>query len=592
MMKFYLLQLALFILCRFMVIAAPVKNDTGFDVAIANSLTKVYADGSNIKNENFVKQVSLTIAGDESESFQLVIVPRGHHIEALKIKTTAVNQNAGLTVKGYRVGYVKTGSPSYPVAHAGLWPDPLLPLNTFEVKAAEVQPVWFTFTTTPNCKPGMYLYTIKVSSASYSTAVQIRVRVRNFTLPRPGKFSAPFGLYKNTLSLWYYGSANKLHDSIYLKWCDFLSAYRLTPKEIGTDLIQTININANGPKNTSIIAQNKLANLLKQYPPYSYGFYRLPSGSLIKKGLDDKAAWCTPEALAGTVIKQYHEWIAKGFPKETYVYGVDEPNDKEVYDLIAKTYKIIKAQIPVCKIMQTGNCNKQELIGLIDIWCPKTPIANSDFFKDRLKSGDILWDYICVSPIYPYPNFFIDEPAIDHRILFWQTKKINASGLLYWSTTHWQQPETTASANHNFPQSSFDMRHHFMYKNAWQHVNGDGMLLYPGPNMQPYPSIRLEMVRDGIEDFEYLALLNELIEKVKKIKKYEGAEGKSIIAAAKKLTAVPDYITKTMTDYTNNIDDITGRREKVGDMIEQLTDILTTKDYEKYWDYTMPTADK
>ena len=29
-------------------------------------------------------------------------------------------------------------------------------------------------------------------------------------------------------------------------------------------------------------------------------------------------------------------------------------------------------------------------------------------------------------------------------------------------------------------------------------VNGDGVLLYPGPGLTPYPSLRLEVIRDGI----------------------------------------------------------------------------------------------
>ena len=39
--------------------------------------------------------------------------------------------------------------------------------------------------------------------------------------------------------------------------------------------------------------------------------------------------------------------------------------------------------------------------------------------------------------------------------------------------------------------------------NAAEQVNGDGILIYPGAN-GPLPSIRLENIRDGIEDFELL----------------------------------------------------------------------------------------
>ena len=37
--------------------------------------------------------------------------------------------------------------------------------------------------------------------------------------------------------------------------------------------------------------------------------------------------------------------------------------------------------------------------------------------------------------------------------------------------------------------------------------NGDGYLFYPGPNATLLSSIRFEALRDGFEDYEYLAIL-------------------------------------------------------------------------------------
>jgi hypothetical protein len=68
----------------------------------------------------------------------------------------------------------------------------------------------------------------------------------------------------------------------------------------------------------------------------------------------------------------------------------------------------------------------------------------------------------------------------------------------------------------------FSTNEAFRQKDAWKDVylfggNGDGTLFYPGrPDVIggtthiPVESIRLKLVREGLEDYEYLALLSKL----------------------------------------------------------------------------------
>lgn len=569
---------------------AYAQNEKRFDVFFAHSMEKIRIDGANLETTTPAETVSLTLAGDESESFQLVVVPRGQRLNSVRLAIESVTKNSDLQLQYRQVGYVMTGNPSYPVDHVGLWPDPLLPVQEFDVEADKVQPLWFTITAKPQCPAGITLYSVKVSAGHHSVVIPLRIRVRNFSLPRPGTFAAPFGLYMNRMAPWYYGPDRAMPVEEFARWSRFVAEYRLTPKNIGYEYVKKEYATAaDGSKELVGVnmdaLQKTMSNLSEKYfPPYSYGLYRLPSGPTIKSALKNKAPWCTPEKVAAPVKAHYDAWVKQGFAKEVYVYGVDEPVGEEVYNFLKETYAIIKEQVPTCKIMQTGSCNNPKLIGLVDIWCPKTTLAADPFFQDRLKDGDMLWDYVCVSPVSPYANFFIDEPAIDHRILFWQTKKINATGLLYWSTTWWVGLEPSAySSKDSFPRKTLDFRGHELFTSNWVHVNGDGLLLYPGDDAEPCPSIRLEVIRDGIEDFEYLSLLEKLTADVEKIPKYQKAEGRNVIAAAKELAEVPDDISKSMTEFTKEPAVIVQRRAAIGNMIEQLTDILASKDYEKHW---------
>ncbi|MFH1264682.1 MAG: DUF4091 domain-containing protein, partial [Planctomycetota bacterium] len=107
--------------------------------------------------------------------------------------------------------------------------------------------------------------------------------------------------------------------------------------------------------------------------------------------------------------------------------------------------------------------------------------------------------------------------------------------------------------------------------------NGDGRFIYPplaaatpgasgpGPVVEPpASSIRWEMLREGIEDYEYIHLLRERIAKRRsdlspeEVTKYES------------LLEVPESITENMTTFTTDPAPIYARRAAIAEAIEQL----------------------
>jgi len=111
-------------------------------------------------------------------------------------------------------------------------------------------------------------------------------------------------------------------------------------------------------------------------------------------------------------------------------------------------------------------------------------------------------------------------------------------------------------------------------KRAWG--NGDGRFIYPpeaaadahpsGPVLDgPVDSIRWEMLRDGIEDYEYLAILKRLL---------EANKGKLTTGDQQKYTAlleVPEDISKDMTTFTKDPAPIETRRDRVARAISKLS---------------------
>jgi hypothetical protein len=110
-------------------------------------------------------------------------------------------------------------------------------------------------------------------------------------------------------------------------------------------------------------------------------------------------------------------------------------------------------------------------------------------------------------------------------------------------------------------------------KKSWG--NGDGRFIYPPeaaadahpaePVLDgPVESIRWEMLRDGIEDYEYLAILQKLLQ-AKKDKLTTGQQQKYA-----GLLEVPEDITSDMTTFTKDPAPIEARRDQIARAIVRL----------------------
>lgn len=164
------------------------------------------------------------------------------------------------------------------------------------------------------------------------------------------------------------------------------------------------------------------------------------------------------------------------------------------------------------------------LFGKVDIWCPRIHEIDLKFAMERKRAGELVWSYVSGYPLYPDgPNgMHITHPSVDNRIIFWFNYLWNLDGFLYWEGTLWtykgNDPWQTANT-------------------FW--TNGNGVLIYPGTYKYvgkdapcPVSSIRLEMLREGIEDLELFLLAEKVVGRrevenliksvVKSINNYEG----------------------------------------------------------------------
>jgi hypothetical protein len=220
------------------------------------------------------------------------------------------------------------------------------------------------------------------------------------------------------------------------------------------------------------------------------------------------------------------------------------------------------------------------MAGAVDIWCCLTPAYHAEAAAKRRAHGERFWWYECCGPKAPFCTLFIDHPATELRVWHWQTWQRGIVGTLIWATNYW----TSEAAYPDKPQNPYEdpMSYVSGYgtprgtKAYWG--NGDGRFVYPpeaaavpgksgpAPVLEPpVASIRGEMLREGVEDYEFLWLLRDLVGKkrgsltVEQRKQYES------------LLEVPAAITKDMTTFTTDPAPIYARRAAIAEAIEKLS---------------------
>ncbi len=287
------------------------------------------------------------------------------------------------------------------------------------------------------------------------------------------------------------------------------------------------------------------------------------------------------EALMASQGRQIVDHLrSKGWLDRAYVYWFDEPDPKD-YAFVVDGMELLKRAAPGLPRMLTEQ-PERELFGHVDLWCPVVGAVTPEAIRDRKQRGERFWWYLCTGPKAPYIGLFIDRPATDLRVWAWLSRKWGVEGQLVWSANYWTSEAAFPSPDMQNPWQdpmSYVSGYSFERGQIGYWGNGDGRFLYP-PNRDvksdrgkylcgPVDSIRWEMLREGIEDYEYFRLLDGLIAE---------ADGKGVagdlLAGARELAAVPDAVIADDRTYSKDPRPLYAHRRRVAGMVEQLSRAL------------------
>lgn len=535
---------AFFLLARARTAArVPAGPLPGFVLGWQNPLVKLRRDDTRVYLGG---PIALSACRGEGESAQVVVMALDKPVRIEKVTVTPFRredtgeQLPADAVRLFRVDYVHTRPPAYPVDYVGWWPDPLVPPDPVEVAAGELQPYWLTVYVPVDAQPGLYRSRVWVRDAEGGVLNwPVELHVWDLALPWPPRLKTAFSMMPLHDQCLWYGFEGMPPRDYRLRLYELLFEHRLNPMSLYWD---------------------------QTWPP------REDLEWCARRGLNavNLRYVSNPDPGVLAYIKQQADWMReKGFLPLAYVYGFDEAGP-DLWPVLRETYAKIRELAPDLPRACTVAPNEQ-LDGYVDIWVPLTAAYNHREAEKRRRAGQEVWWYICCGPWHPYCNWFIDYPAIDARVLFWQTFKYHVTGFLYYEIAMWRtnmitQPSADLT---QIPHEDEAVRQAIAEGRRWPDIawntftfarfNGDGLLIYPGRNQTPLPSLRLEVIRDGIEDYDLLSLLRDLREEALQSParhKYRG-----LIARAGELLAVRPAVVRDLTHYTSDPTVILRERE-------------------------------
>lgn len=282
--------------------------------------------------------------------------------------------------------------------------------------------------------------------------------------------------------------------------------------------------------------------------------------------------------LLGSYCRQMQEHLRnQGWLDRAYIYWFDEPNESQ-YPYLQNGFNKLKQYCPDITRMITKHVDPG-LVGGPNLWCAISDQYNPQRAEERRKFGERFWWYVCTGPKAPYAGLFLDHAAPELRIWLWQTFQNHINGILVWQCNYWTSgtayPETGKPQNPFEDPMSWTSGYGTPVGKKLPWGNGDGRFIYPPlaaasghpaePVLEgPVDSIRWEQLRDGIEDYEYLTILT------RKLEERRAALDEKLRREYEALLAVPETLTRSMTEFCSDGAPIELRRDQVARAIERL----------------------
>ena len=435
----------------------------------------------------------------------------------------------------------------------------------------KVVPVWVTVGIPQDTTAGDYRGVVTVMSANQQARISVEVEVYDFDLPkqqhlptdfafRPGKVWAYFNDTPGNDDRWW----EHMTFGRYSRWRAKLMEYRITPQ----------------PYMDSPPAKGLDSMAYQCWLDGSWdGETLMPDWTLFDRQVEDQFANGAPMVRLGYTSSPepdsdrwcfWQTWLPQlerhvrdeGWERRCFIYQTDEVVPDQFPGFVQRGQDIGRLAPSVKRVTVIQHPYPEGINAVTDIWVTTMGVfsSNQQRAHDLQAQGDEVWVYVCCSGAPPFSELYIHEDGLNHRLLPWIIRKHGIQGLLYYGCCFWTDQYRARLA---------DVEEDGILSPTWGLTNGQydggGVLLYPGGKRiedEPQVSLRLALLGQGLQDWEYFWLLEDLI------RRGRGTEAQRKTARA--LLEVPNSVVAGCGEFTTDETRLEAHKAKLARMIETM----------------------
>ena len=199
-------------------------------------------------------------------------------------------------------------------------------------------------------------------------------------------------------------------------------------------------------------------------------------------------------AAAINAVKEHQSFLDTYYPgaRSIVPFPIDDDYDtSDTFDFLAQYTTVL------CPCSRLYPGPEVQIDGVINHYSQalqdKYGVFTDRVEKYRSEGKEIWWYTGGYSPLSPMTNIGPMNSAMENRLMFWEQYKYDVEGYLYWSSVEWDGLGS---------------------RNRKQISGNAGIMVYCGKPFGisgPIACLRAEIVRDGIEDYEYLTLAEKYL---------------------------------------------------------------------------------
>jgi len=455
-----------------------------YGVGIADNITKVRPD--DVFKGKISKTISFGMAQNEHEGRQLIIIPFEKKLKDVRFYPTAPVAQGGYkipleAIKIHPVGCVDLpkdikGINGRPIKPAGIWPDPIMQMDSYDCEPNKLQSFWLDVHTAADQRPGLFKGTIEILPAnSHPLKLNLQVKVWDFKIPTHNTLRVDYWFHDYEIR-GYYGKGIGLDLVEFKKYARFLESYRLSipvgflmswpwhpweryiraTRELDgtysfdfTLMDKYVKVMVEHGLNVFEIGLSSCERIRTWFPTekkrikrayYQFIYYDKKTDKTIHK--EEPFTKEESEKLYFQLLKELYNHLRKqdwfDFNKITVTYfGFDECQPKgEKFERMKYIHRKVKEVLPdVPRTFAMNTLAEKAFQGYVDIWIPVIERVTKEQVNRFKSRGEGVWWYTMGYP--QWPDYFINQDGIDHRIIPWLNWKFKVDGMVRCNTCGW-----------------------------------------------------------------------------------------------------------------------------------------------------------